>query len=136
VRGQVISQATYWGGAYRPNPPPATVTGNVLRIRGGDRNGAQPLVAEVTTDEYGFDVALPKGVWCLKAGYHDDWFKTWASAGAEDYDRACLRRNYEACDFVARLDEKGIDGILIHTVQWNPPSYPCRTRPYRGSSPP
>ena len=88
------------------------------------------------TDEQGFDVALPPGVWCFEAAYHDDWFKGWARPSNGDFDRACLKRKYETCDFVARLGAADIEGVRISTTQWHPPSFPCRVRPYMGSSPP
>ncbi len=54
----------------------------------------------------------------------------------DDYDRACMKRSYEACDFVARLGAQDVEGVRIGTLQWHPPSYPCRLRPYAGPSPP
>jgi hypothetical protein len=136
VRGQVNHQTTYWGGAYRRDPPPVVSAGNVLRIRRGNKNGLYPLVAEVTTDEYGFDVALPAGDWCFETAYHDDSFKGWASAKKNDFDGACMRRHYETCDFVAYVRDQDIEDIRISTTQWNPPSLPCRLHPYNGSAPP
>jgi hypothetical protein len=136
VRGQVVHQTTYWGGAYRPAPPPVVTAGITLRVRRGDRNGPREPVAEVVTDEHGFDVALPPGVWCFETAYHDDWFKEWARPSNGEFDRACLKREYETCDFVARLGGADIEGVHIATIQWHPPSFPCRARPYAGSSPP
>lgn len=136
VRGLVSFQTSYWGGAYRREPPPAFTAGNVLRVRRGDRNGSRALVAEVTTDEYGFDVALPPGVWCLETTYHDEWFKGWATANRAEFDRACLQRAYQRCDLVARLADRDVEGVRIDVVQWHPPSFPCRRRPYSGPSPP
>jgi hypothetical protein len=136
VRGQVVHQTTYWGGAYRREPPPVVTAGNALRVRRGERNGPHPLVAEVITDEEGFDVALPPGVWCFETTYHDQWFKDWARPSDGEFDRACLKSKYETCDFVARLAASDIEGVRISTTQWHPPSAPCRSRPYTGSSPP
>jgi len=136
VRGQVVHQPSYWGGAYRPTPPAPVTVGNTLRVRRGDRNGPQALVAEVVTDEQGFDVALPPGVWCFETAYHDDAFREWARPSNGEFDRACLKRRYETCDFVARIGTADIEAVRISTRQWHPPSAPCRVRPYMGSSPP
>jgi hypothetical protein len=93
-------------------------------------------VAELVTDEQGFDVALPPGAWCFEAAYHDDWFKHAARLNDGTYDRACIKRMYETCDFVARLGAADLEGVRMSTTQWHPPSLPCRTRPYTGSAPP
>lgn len=136
VRGQVVHQTTYWGGAYRREPPPVVTIGNTLRVRRGASNGPHALVAEVVTDEQGFDVALPPGVWCFEAAYHDDSLKQWARPSNGEFDRACLKQKYETCDFVAHMGATDIEGVRISTIQWHPPSFPCRARPYTGSSPP